>query len=163
MKKTIMLYLQATLTREGTKNSLKEDEHTVESHNKKSNQNKGFKWKPGRRKMYTTKREYKGKGHTDMSKIKCYNCGEYGHYACDCPKPCDNANIAQEKEENKEFANMMDLDNTSVSEECVMVCMDIHYEDWDEDIIMYSDQGVCNEEHNEPTYAELMKTDSKEE
>ena len=58
---------------------------------------------------------------------------------------------------------MMDLDNTSVSEECVMVCMDIHYEDWDEDIIMYSDQGVCNEEHNEPTYAELMKTDSKEE
>ena len=89
MKKTIMLYLQATLSREGTKNSLKEDEHTVESHNKKSNQNKGFKWKPGQRKMYNTKREYKGKGHTDMSKIKCYNCGEYGHYACDCPKPCD--------------------------------------------------------------------------
>ena len=79
--------------------------------------------------MYNTKREYKGKGHTDMSEIKCYNCGEYGHYACDCPKPHDNANIAQENEQNKEFANMMNLDNTSVSEECVMVCMDIHYED----------------------------------
>ena len=31
-----------------------------------------------------------------MSKIKCYNCGEYGHYAHDCLRPCDNANIAQE-------------------------------------------------------------------
>ena len=35
---------------------------------------------------------------------------------------------------------MMDLDYNS--EECAMVCMDIHYEDWDEDIIMYRDQGV---------------------
>ena len=33
-----------------------------------------------------------------MSKIKCYNCDEYGHYAHDCPKPHDNANIAQECE-----------------------------------------------------------------
>ena len=96
-----------------------------------------------------------------MSKRKCYNCGEYGHYACDCPKQCDNANIAQENEQNKEFTNMMDLDNTSVSEECVMVCMDIHYEDWDEDIIMYSDQGVCTKEQNKATYAELIKIDSK--
>ena len=31
MKKTTMLYLQATLTRESTKNCLKEDVHTVES------------------------------------------------------------------------------------------------------------------------------------
>ena len=98
-----------------------------------------------------------------MYKIKCYNCGEYGHYACDCPKPHGNANIAQENEQNKEFANMMDLDNTSVSKECVMVCMDVHYEDWDEDIIMYGDQEVCTEEHDEATYAELMKTDSEEE
>ena len=28
------------------------------------------------RKMHNTKREYKGKGHKDMSKTKCYNCGE---------------------------------------------------------------------------------------
>ena len=75
----------------------------------------------GQKKMFNTKREHKGKGHTDMSKIKCYNCEEYGHSACDCPKPCDNANIAQENEQNKESTNMMDLDNTSVSEECGMV------------------------------------------
>ena len=107
----------------------------VDCPNKKSNQNKGFKWKPGQKKMFNTKREYRGKGHTDMSKIKCYNCGEYGHYAHDCPKPHGSANIAQENEQNKEFADMMDLDNFCVSKECVMVCMDVHYEDWDQDII----------------------------
>ena len=47
---------------------------------------------------------------------------------------------------------MMDLDNTSVSEECAMVCMDIQYEDWDKDTIVYSDQGVSTEEHDEATY-----------
>ena len=31
-----------------------------------------------------------------MSKSKCFNCGEYGHFAQDCLKACDNANIAQE-------------------------------------------------------------------
>ena len=35
----------------------------VDCPNKKSNQNKGFKWKPSQKKMYNTKREYKGKGH----------------------------------------------------------------------------------------------------
>ena len=58
---------------------------------------------------------------------------------------------------------MMDLDNTSVSKECVMVCMDVHYEDWDKDIIMYGDQGVSTEEHDEVTYTELMKMESDEE
>ena len=57
----------------------------------------------------------------------------------------------------------MDLDNTSASKEFAMVCMDVHDEDWDEDIIMYGDQGVCTKEHDEGTYAELMKTDSEEE
>ena len=33
-------------------------------------------------------------------KIKCFNCGEYGHFVQDCPKACDNANIAQESEQN---------------------------------------------------------------
>ena len=37
------------------------------------------------------------------------------------------------------------------------------YEHWDEDIIVYGDQGVCTKEHNEAMYAELMKTDTEEE
>ena len=56
----------------------------------------------------------------------------------------------------------MDLDNTSENKECVMVCTDIHYEDWDEDIIMYGDQGVSTEEHNDATHAELTKMESDE-
>ena len=71
-----------------------------------------------------------------MSKIKCHNYREYGHYAHDSPKPYDTANIAQENERNKKFNNMMDLDNSSVNKECAMMCMDIHCEDGDEDIIM---------------------------
>ena len=58
---------------------------------------------------------------------------------------------------------MMDLDNAGVSKECAMVCMDVHYEDWDKDIIMYGDQGVSTEEHDEATYAELTKSESEEE
>ena len=98
-----------------------------------------------------------------MSKIKCYNWGEYGHYACDCPKPCDNANIAQENEQTKGFENMIDLDNSSVNKECAMMCMDVHYEDGDEDMIMYGDQGVSTEEHNKAMYSKLTRNESEEE
>ena len=62
--------------------------------NKKSNQNKGQKSKTQQKKKQHGKGDSKGKGHLDMSKIKCFNCGEYGHFAYDCPKACDNANIA---------------------------------------------------------------------
>ena len=34
-----------------------------------------------------------------MSKLKCFNCGEYVHFAHDCPKVRDNANIAPESEQ----------------------------------------------------------------
>ena len=44
--------------------------------------------------MQKPKRDSKGKGKTDMTKIKCYNCGEMGHFAQDCPKPRENANLA---------------------------------------------------------------------
>ena len=62
---------------------------------KKSNQNKDQKAKIKHKKKQSTKGDSKGKGHRDMSKIHCFNCGEYGHFACDCLKACDNANIAK--------------------------------------------------------------------
>ena len=51
-----------------------------------------------------------------MSKIKCFNCGEYGHFACDCLKACNNANIARESEQKGKSESMLDLDSTSVSD-----------------------------------------------
>ena len=77
-----------------------------------------------------------------MSKIKCFNCGEYGHFAQDCPKACDNANIAQESEQNNKVENMLDLDGASVCKECAMMCIDA-----DKDIVVYGDQGTNTEEY----------------
>ena len=98
-----------------------------------------------------------------MSKIKCFNCGEFGHFAQDCPKACDNANIAQESEQNKKVENMLDLNNISVSEECAMMCTDVQYEDGDEDVVVYGDQGINTEEYEKTMYRDLTKTQSKEE
>ena len=98
-----------------------------------------------------------------MSKIKCFNCGEYGHFACDCPKACNNTNIAQESERKDKLESMLDLDSTSVSEEFEMVCTELQYEGADEDLIVYGDQGINTEEYEETMYGDLTKTQSKEE
>ena len=107
--------------------------------NKKSNQNKGQKGKNEHKKKHSTKGDSKGKGHKDMSTIKCFNCGEYGHSPHDCPKAHDNTNIAQESEQNKKVENMLELDNISVSEECAMMCTEVQFEDADEDVVVYRD------------------------
>ena len=61
---------------------------------KKSMQKEDSKDKSDKKETQKPKKDNKGKGKTDMSKIKCYNCGEMGHFAQDCPKPRKNANIA---------------------------------------------------------------------
>ena len=58
---------------------------------------------------------------------------------------------------------MLDLDSTSVSEECVMVCTELQYEDASEDQVVYSDQGISTEEYEKSTYGDFSKTQSKEE
>ena len=98
-----------------------------------------------------------------MSKIKCFSCGEYGHFTQDCPKAHDNANIAQESEQNKKVENMLDLDNISVSKECAMMCTEVQYEDEDEDedVVVYGDQGTSTEENEKAMYGKLTKTQSE--
>ena len=77
-----------------------------------------------------------------MSKNLVFNCGQYGHFASNCPKACNNANIAQECEQKGKMETMLDLDSTSVCEECAMICTELQYEDVDEDIVVYRDQGI---------------------
>ena len=131
--------------------------------NKKNNQNKGQKSKTHQNKKQHGKGDSKGKGHLDMSKIKCFNCGEYGHFAHDYPKARDNANITQESEQKGKSESMLDLDSTSVSEECAMVCTELQYEDASKDEVVYGDQGSSIEEYEKATYDDLTKTQSEEE
>ena len=75
----------------------------------------------------------------------------------------DNTNIAQESEQKGKLESMLDLDSTSVSEECAMVCTELQYKDVNEDQVVYGDQGISAEEYEKATYGDFMKTQSKEE
>ena len=98
-----------------------------------------------------------------MTKIKCYNCGEMGHFARNCLKPCKNTNIARESEQNRKFGELMDFGDSSVCEECAMICTDVYSDEEYEDLIVYGDQGISTKTYDEETYGELLKTDSDEE
>ena len=93
----------------------------------------------------------------------CGYCGEYEHFACDCLKARDNANIAEESEQKGKSESMLDLDSTSVSEECAMVCMELQYEDASKNEVVYGDHGINTEELDKATYGNLTKTQSEEE
>ena len=57
----------------------------------------------------------------------------------------------------------MDLGDSSVCEECVMICTDVYSDDENEDMIVYGDQSISSEKYDEDTYGDLMDTDSDEE
>ena len=124
--------------------------------NKKSSQKKGSKDKSEKKETQKPKKDSKGKGKTDMSKIRCYNCGELGHFARNCLKPREN-------EQNRKLAEMIDLGDNSVCEECAMICTDIYSDEEYEEMVVYGDQGISSRKFDEDTYGELRNTDSDEE
>ena len=58
---------------------------------------------------------------------------------------------------------MLYLDSTSVCEECMMMCIELQYEDVDEDQVVYGEQGITTEEYKKATYGDLTKTQIEEE
>ena len=58
---------------------------------------------------------------------------------------------------------MTDLGDSSVCEECAMICMDIYSDEEYEEMVVYGDQGISSRKFDEDTYGELMNTDSDEE
>ena len=130
---------------------------------KKSKKKEESKDKSDKKDTQKPKKDSKGKGKTDMTKIKCYNCGEMGHFARDCQKPRENDSIAQESEQNRKFGKLMDFGNNSVCEACAMICTDVYSDEEYEDLIAYRDQGISTKTYDEETYGDLLKTDSNEE
>ena len=57
----------------------------------------------------------------------------------------------------------MDFGDSSVCEECAMICTDVYSDEEYEDLIVYGDQGISTKTYDEETYGDQMKTDSDEE
>ena len=130
---------------------------------KKSKKKEDSQDKSDKQETQKPKKDNKGKGKTDMSKIKCYNCGEMGHFARNCSKPRENANIARESEQNRNIGNLMDFEDSSVCEECAMICTDAYSDEEYESVIVYGDQGISTKTYDKETYRDLLKSDSDEE
>ena len=71
-----------------------------------------------------------------------------GHFARNCPKPRGNTNLTQENEQNSKLAKLMDFGDSSVSEECVMICTDVYTGEEYKDMVVYGDQGITSEKHD---------------
>ena len=57
----------------------------------------------------------------------------------------------------------MDFGDSSVCEECAMICTDAYSDEEYENVIVYRDQGVSTKTYDEETYWDLLKADSNEE
>ena len=57
----------------------------------------------------------------------------------------------------------MDFGDSSVCEDCAMICTDVYSNEEYEDLIVYGDQGISTKSYDEEIYGDLLKTDSYEE
>ena len=57
----------------------------------------------------------------------------------------------------------MDFGDSSVCEECAMICTNAYSDEEYENLIVYGDQGISTKTYDEETYRDLLKSDSDEE
>ena len=57
----------------------------------------------------------------------------------------------------------MDFGDSSVCEECAMICTDAYSDEENKSVIVYGDQGISTKTYDEETYRDLLKSDSDEE
>ena len=123
---------------------------------RKARKKKTLKATPRKKRHKSLKNDNKGKGKTDMTKIKCFNCGETDHYSRNCPKPRENANLSRENEQSSKFAERMDFGDNSICEECAMICTDVYSDEEYQNLKVYGDQGISTKTYDEETYGDLL-------
>ena len=57
----------------------------------------------------------------------------------------------------------MDFGDSSVCEECAMICTDAYSDEEYKSIVVYGDQGIPTTTYGEETYQDLLKPDSDDE
>ena len=163
--------LLALLKRRGTKTSIKDDVATVERldtkqrivHTRKARKKRTQKTNLTKKRHRNLKRTVKERARLICQKLNVYNCGEMGHFAPDCLKPRKNANIAQENEQNRKLAELMDLGDNSVCEECAIICTDAYSDEEYKEMVVYGDQGITSRKFDKDMCGDLMNTDSDKE
>ena len=86
-----------------------------------------------------------------------------GSFCLELSETTQNANNAQKIEENQKFGEFMDFGDSSVCEECAMICTNVYRDDEYEDLVVYGDQGISTKTYDEETYGDLLKTGNDEE
>ena len=57
----------------------------------------------------------------------------------------------------------MDFGDSSVCEECAMICTDVYSDEEYDEMVVYGDQGITSEKYDEEMYGDILNTDSNEE